>query len=144
MPFTEVRVKAGWDQNPLATTDRIEEYTPASGEQVSLSTFGKVYAAVGAMPNYSRGQSRFDADGVRSFAGRKQVEYVSPRVHRDTVDNLITDLEGQVTAYLTDYGTTYAYYNCYLYLDFTPATLGNDQNENWGSLRWTFSIVEAL
>jgi len=142
--LSDVRVKATFDQNPLATTDRVLEYTPASGKQFSIAGYGAVYVVIGSVSQYSRGQARFDASGARSFAGRKQMVYTSPRVHRDTVANLISDLEGQVTAYLTEYGTTYAYYNALLSFDYEPDDLNNGILSEWGSLTWTFSIVETL
>lgn len=138
----DLRVKAAWDQDPLADSDRILAYTPASGQQYHITGYGSVYVHVNAVSDVSRGQPRFDGYGARSFVGREQRTYVSPHVHRNTVANLISDLEGQVTAYLTGYSSTYAYYNCYLRFEVERNDTGAGQE--WLKLTWIFTIVEAL
>ncbi len=140
--LSDVRVRAGYDLNPLSTSYRVTAYTPSSGSTFRIAGFGDVYVVVDSVPEYSRGEERFDANGAVSYAGRKQITYVSETVHRDTVDSIITNLEGQVTAYLTDYGTTYAYYNCLLRFRVESSTL--NINKEWLKLIWIFSIVEEL
>lgn len=136
--FNNVRVKATFDQS-LSDADNIESFTPTGGspQKFKLAQAGMVYFGV-AQRDYSPGQSRFDPTGAQSFAGFQTVAYTQPTCHPDAYAWLVSNYQGQVTAYLPTDGTTSAVYNAML--RFERAS----RDDGWYAVTWVFTLIEAV
>ena len=135
----DVRVAATYDQS-LSDSDNIEDFTPTSGSTFRYPGVGDLYFCLSTNPEYSRGELRIDPSAGSTFAGLQQVRYRQPLCHADSLAWLISNYEGQVTAYLRTISTTYATYNCELRFEFTLL----DTRQDWYEVTWIFTLVEAL
>lgn len=136
----DVRIIAGFNQDPTADGDNIEDITPSSGSTFNIPGVGSVYYAVSTDPDFSLGQDRYSPVPSSSRAGYKQVRYNQPMCHKDALKYLLDTYEGAVTAYLKLDGTSYADYNCWLRFEYQKL----QNRPEWYDVTWVFTIVEAL
>ena len=135
-----VQLKATFDQS-LSDSDNIEGFTATGGDPQTLNIpgIGDVFIYVDGEPLYSEGQERIDPNAGVSYVGFEQVRYNTPQMHIDSLEWLIDNYRGQVTANIRKRGTPYARFNCQLRFENQES-----QRKNYPQVTWIFTIIEAL
>ena len=135
-----VELKATFDQT-LTDSDNIEGFTATGGDPQTLHIpgVGDVFIYVDGEPQFSEGQERIDPSGSVSFVGYPQTRYITPQMHIDTLEWLIGNYRGQVTANIRKRGTSYTRNNCDLRFESQES-----QRKNYPQVTWIYTIIEVL